>query len=106
MGEWLLALLIGVTVGLVLGVKIAHDSNKKQPVRGGPVAQTLHYLACAAMMSVLPFIIAGIVFGLKFLLLLGTGVGFLALTGLFLLLEASIERGATAPPPDRPILTD
>ncbi|HML21339.1 MAG TPA: hypothetical protein PKD09_06820 [Aggregatilinea sp.] len=106
MGNWLLALLFGVMVGLALGVKIAQDSNKKQPVRGGAVAQTFHYLACAAMMSVLPFIILGIVLGLKFLVLFGTGLGLLALTGLCLLLEASIERGAAAPPPDRPVLTD
>ncbi|WP_119065776.1 hypothetical protein [Aggregatilinea lenta] len=106
MGNWLLAVLIGVVIGLALGIKIAQDSNNKQPVRGGAVAQTLHYLACAAMMSVLPFIITGIIVGLKFVVLLSTGVGLMVLTGAFLLLEASIERGATAPPPDRPVLTD
>ncbi len=106
MGEWLLALLIGVIIGLVLGVKIAQDSNKEQPVRGGSIAQTFHYLACSFMASVLPFVLTGVILGMKFLVLFGTGVGLLVLTGLCLLLEASIERGAKAPPPDRPVLTD
>lgn len=106
MEDWLLAVLIGVAVGFVLGIKIARDSNKKQPVRGGSVAQTLHYLACAGMSSVLPFVLAGIILGVKFLALFATGLGLLAVTMTLLLIEAMIERGAPAPPPDRPVLTD
>lgn len=106
MENWLVAVLIGLGVGLLLGIKIAQDSNKKQPVRGGIVAQVLHYLACSGMTSVLPFVLAGLILGVRFLALVGTGVGLLALTMTFLLIEAMIERGAPMPPPDRPVLTD
>jgi hypothetical protein len=40
----------------------------------------------------LPFIIAGIILGLRFLALFGTALGCLALTALFLLIYAGIER--------------
>mgnify|MGYP005850078143 CR=1 FL=1 len=92
MTEWVIAVLIGVVIGLVIGVKIARDSNARQPVRGGVLAQVFHYLACAGLTGMLPFIITGIVVGLSFLALFGTAVGFLALTGLFLLAHAGFER--------------
>ncbi len=92
MTEWVIAVLIGATIGLVIGVKIARDSNARQPVRGGVLAQVFHYLACAGLTGMLPFIITGIVVGLSFLALFGTAVGFLALTGVFLLAHAGFER--------------
>lgn len=93
MTDWLIALLIGVGVGLLLGIKIAHDSNARQPVLGGIPAQLFHYLACAGLSGMLPFIIAGIVVGLSFLALFGTAIGFLVLTGIFLLAYAGFESG-------------
>jgi len=92
MSEWLIAILIGAAIGLALGVKIARDSNAKQPVRGGALAQVFHYLACAGLSGMLPFIITGIIVGLPFLKLFGTAVGFLAITGAFLLIHAGAER--------------
>lgn len=93
MTDWLIAVLIGVGVGLLLGIKIAHDSNARQPVLGGIPARLFHYLACAGLSGMLPFIIAGIVVGLSFLALFGTAVGFLVLTGVFLLVYAGFESG-------------
>lgn len=95
MGDWLIAVFIGAALGLLLGIKIARDSNARQPVRGGVLAQTFHYLACAGLTGMVPFIISGIVVGLSFLALFGTAVGFLALTVAFLLIYAAFERAHT-----------
>ncbi|MCL4237613.1 MAG: hypothetical protein KJ047_05145 [Anaerolineae bacterium] len=92
MTDWIIAVLIGAVIGLIIGVKIARDSNARQPVLGGVLAQAFHYLACAGLTGMLPFIIAGIVVGLSFLALFGTALGFLALTGVFLLAHAGFER--------------
>ena len=96
MSEWIIAVLIGAACGLVLGVKIARDSEAKQPLQGGPLARVFHYLACASLTGMLPFIIAGIIVGLAFLALFGTALGFLAVTAVLLILHAVFERGATA----------
>lgn len=98
MNEWVIAILIGAGCGLVLGIKIARDSNAKLAVKGGPLAQVFHYLASASLTGMLPYIIAGLIVGLSFLKLFGTAVGFLALTGIFLLIHAVFERTATAAP--------
>ncbi|MBN1202106.1 MAG: hypothetical protein JXJ20_09645 [Anaerolineae bacterium] len=97
MDNWLLAIVIGMAFGLLIGIKIARDSNAEAPVRGGALASALHYLACAGMASMLPFIITGLVIGLPFLKLFGTAVGFLVLTGAFLLLYAIFERQTATP---------
>jgi hypothetical protein len=81
----------------VLGIKIARDSNKKQPVRGGVAAQVIHYLACSGLTGMLPFVIAGLIVGLPFLVLFGTAIGFLVMTGVFLLLLAAFERTKSSP---------
>ncbi|NLX08438.1 MAG: hypothetical protein GXY36_02160 [Chloroflexi bacterium] len=92
MEEWLIAVLIGLAAGMLLGAKTARDSHHKEPVRGGAGAHTFHYLACVGMTSVLPFVIAGIILGLPFLALIGTGLGLLALTFIQLLVYALFER--------------
>jgi hypothetical protein len=92
MNDWLIAVLIGAAIGLALGVKIARDSNAKQPVRGGAFARLFHYLACAGLSGMLPFIITGIIVGLPFVQLFGTAVAFLATTAVFLLVHAGAER--------------
>lgn len=94
MNEWLIALVIGAALGLVIGIKIARDSNEKEPVKGGAVAQLIHYLACAMLTSVPPYIITGLILGVGFIQLAGTGVVMLALTYAFLLLLATFERPA------------
>lgn len=105
MSAWLTALLIGAAIGLLVGVKVARDSNAKEKVRGGAVAGAFHYLACAGMSTTIPFIVAGIVAGLPFLKLFGTAVGILAATFVFLLAYAVRERGA--PPVEAaPVLID
>lgn len=96
MENWLIAVLIGAALGLLLGIKIARDSNKKQPVRGGLLAQVFHYIACSGLSGMLPFVIAGIIIGLPFLALFGTAVGFLVLTGVSLLVYATFDRAVTA----------
>jgi len=97
MNDWLIAVLIGLAIGLLLGIKIARDSHRKQPVLGGILAQVFHYLACASMTTMLPFIITGIVVGLSFFKLFGTAVLFLAFTAIFLLVDVLLERMAATP---------
>jgi len=100
MENWLMAIVTGVFLGLLIGVKIARDSSARQPVRGGAFARLFHYLACAGLTGMLPFIITGIAVGLPFLTLFGTALalGFLACTGLFLLVYAGFEaRTGSAP---------
>jgi ABC-type Fe3+ transport system permease subunit len=97
MTHWLIAVIIGLAIGLAIGVRIARESNRKQPVTGGPLAKVFHYLACSGLSTMLPFIIAGIVVGLSFLALFGTAIGFLALTGVCLLVYAGFERIAGTP---------
>lgn len=102
MSDWLLAVIIGLALGLAIGAKLARDSKRKQGLRGGSASEALHYLACAGVASVFPFVLAGAVLGLPFLTLLGTGVGLLALVGLLLLAFAALEQAAP-PLPERPI---
>ncbi len=97
MGNWLLAVVIGAAVGAAVGGKIARDSNAKQAVQGGTAAQLFHYLACASLSALLPYIVAGLVLGLSFGALVGTAVGFVALTGAFLLFYATFERRTPSP---------
>jgi hypothetical protein len=96
MTDWLIAVIIGVALGLLLGIKIARDSNHKQPILGGVLAQVFHYLACSGLTAMLPFILAGIIVGLPFLALFGTALGFLALTATCMLLYAAFERPQAA----------
>jgi ABC-type Fe3+ transport system permease subunit len=93
MENWAIAVLIGAAFGMVIGIGIARDSHRKQPVQGS-IARIFHYLACAGLASMLPFIVAGIVFGLRFLVLFGTAVGWLALTAIFLLVYAGFEQAS------------
>jgi hypothetical protein len=95
MSNWIIAIIIGEAVGLVIGIKIARDSNTKEPVQGGPLAQVFHYLACAGLTGMLPFIITGLIVGLSFPKLFGTAIGFLLVTAIFLLVHATFERSAT-----------
>ncbi|MBN1681140.1 MAG: hypothetical protein JW966_12710 [Anaerolineae bacterium] len=103
--DWLIAFVIGLAVGVVVGIKIARDSNRKEPVMGGVMAHIFHYLACAGLTGMPSFVVAGIIVGLSFLVLFGTAVGFLGATTVFLLLYAVIERSAP-PPPETSHLTE
>lgn len=94
MENWLIAVIIGGLSGLFIGVKIARDSNAKQPVCGGTLSRLFHYLACAGLTSTVPFAIAGVIIGLSILTLFSTVLGFLALTGIFLLAHAGFESGS------------
>lgn len=98
MNEWMIAILIGTALGLVIGVKIARDSNAKLAVKGGPLAQLFHYLASASLTGMPLYIITGIIVGLSFLKLFGTAIGFLAATAIFLLAYALFERPAASTP--------
>ncbi len=97
MNEWVLAILIGVAFGLVIGVKIARDSHTRLAVNGGPLAQLFHYLASASLTGMLPYIVTGLIVGLSFVKLFGTAVGFLILSAIFLLVYAVFERFAVPP---------
>jgi hypothetical protein len=106
MSDWWTAVLIGVTFGLVIGVKIARDSLAKESVRGGVLAQGFHYLACAGLTGMLPFIITGLVVGLPLVELFGTAVGSLAVTAGLLIGYAVIEQSAPPAPDTGPTLSD
>jgi len=96
MADWFIALLIGIALGLLLGIKIARSSKKAEPILGGLPAEIFHSLACSSLSSGLPFIIAGLIVGLHFLALFGTGIGLIGVTALLLLIYAVVERGARA----------
>src|SRR5690606_35488099 len=106
MSDWWLAVIIGLAFGLAIGVKLARDSKKKQGLRGGAASEALYFLACAGIASVFPFILAGIVLRLPFLTLLGTGVGFLAVVALTLLIFVALEQSAPPQPASTPQLSD
>ena len=91
MNDWILAVIVGVALGAVIGVKVSRDSIKKEPVRGGTLPQVMNYLASTSLTSVLPFVIAGLVVGLRFLTLFGTALGLIALTAVFLLIFGAVE---------------
>lgn len=92
MTEWLIAVLIGVIIGLLLGVRIARESHRTQPIKGGALAVTFHYLACAGLTALLPFVLAGTILGVALLAVVGTVLGLLALTAIALLLYEGAER--------------
>ncbi len=94
MSDWMTAVLIGGCIGAVLGAGIARYSLKELRIQGGPVAQVLHYLACALFGSSTPFIITAIVVGLPFLMMFGTAVGFIATAGLMVYLYGIVESQA------------
>jgi hypothetical protein len=94
MVDWLIAVVIGVVLGLAQGILIARQANRREPVRGGALGQTLHYLACAGLTSTLPFIVAGLIIGLRFVVLFATAVGFLAITFGLLVACVMVERDA------------
>jgi hypothetical protein len=92
MGDWLVAVGIGVVLGLAQGILIAREANRRAPVVGGTPGQVLHYLACSGLASTLPFVIAGLIVGLRFVVLFGTAVGFLVVTFGLLVAYAAVER--------------
>ncbi|MBZ0302898.1 MAG: hypothetical protein K8J31_24345 [Anaerolineae bacterium] len=91
MNNTLLALIIGLGFGLVLGYFVARSSARREKIYGGQVAQIFHYIGAAAVTGVLPVVIASLVlrggFGLAFPLAVSFMVsGFLALI-LFAIVE-------------------
>lgn len=91
MSDWLLAVMIGAAFGLVIGIKVARDSARKEPVRGGTLAQAMNYLGSAGLTSILPFVIAALVIGLPAVQLIGTILGLTAVTFVFLLVYGAVE---------------
>lgn len=52
MPNWLIAWVIGLAFGLVIGRAGARDSAKADPIRGGTLARAFHYAACALIFAV------------------------------------------------------
>jgi hypothetical protein len=57
MPNWLIALLIGGVLGLILGASVARKSAQQKPIKGGPVAEALHYVASSAFVAVGPTVL-------------------------------------------------
>jgi hypothetical protein len=99
--DWPTALLIGVTIGAVIGIFVARQSLKEQAIRGGLLAQVLHYLACAMLSSTTAFIVTAIVVGVPFLQMFGTAVGIIIVGAVLVLGYGYVE--ANAPAEDTPL---
>ncbi|MCB9437501.1 MAG: hypothetical protein H6673_10995 [Anaerolineales bacterium] len=101
---WSTAVLIGMAFGAVIGLYLRQQSLKEKKLYGGLFAEIFHYLACAMLGSMTPFIITAIVSGMRFLTMFGTAVGFLALGAVMVAVYGVFESQAPEPQMLRPEL--
>ena len=94
MSNAVIALLIGLGFGLVLGYFVARGSARREKIYGGPVAYALNYIASAGVVGVLPVVLASLIlrggFGLAFPL----AVSFMVVSLIALVIFAVIEQPA------------
>lgn len=93
--RWLILWFVGLGVGLIFGIWMHRISLRREPVQGGFPALLFHYLAGSAITALIPFIIIGLIGGLNFVRLVLAGLGFSALSWVFLILYATFERTET-----------
>jgi len=90
----LLALLIGLGCGLVLGYFTARSSAKREKIYGGQAALIFHYIGAAAVTGVLPVVLSSLILGGGFSTAFPLGVGFMVTGFLALVIFAVIEQPA------------
>jgi uncharacterized membrane protein len=83
--------LMGAIVGLIFGIWLSQESNRRMPVRGGVMAQFFHYLAASTVATILPMVIIGLLSGLQLLQLISMGLLFSLGTAIFLFAYAFFE---------------
>lgn len=101
---WSTAVLIGLACGAVIGLYLRQQSLKEKKIYGGLPAEIFHYLSCAMVGSMTPFIIAAIVNGIAFLTMFGTAVGFLVLGAAMVVVYGVFESQAPEPQALKPEL--
>ncbi len=95
MPNWIYALGLGVSVGLVFGVFVARQSAAQQPIVGGRLANVAHYLGAALFVSVAPTVLlAGVLYRYPLLKNLLLALTLLAFSAIALLLHAALELNA------------
>lgn len=97
-------LLIGAVIGLLLGVLMARESQRRQPVRGGLLAQLFHYLGSAAYSALIPAILVAILAEMPILRVMATGLSFGVTAWLSLFLYGLFE--SSAPPLEEKVVIE
>ncbi|MCB9451840.1 MAG: hypothetical protein H6672_10395 [Anaerolineaceae bacterium] len=94
MDNVILALLIGLGLGLVFAIPVARRSIRKEPIYGGALAHVFHYVGTAAFVSVLPTVLASLILRGGFSVAFPLAIGLLVVCFAGLFLFAVIERPA------------
>ena len=94
--RWMYVIATGIVVGLILGIFMRRESQKRQPVRGGMGAEFFHYLAASGISGLVPAIFIALFSELNFLRIVGTGLIFQAITLSMLVMYSVFE--SQAPP--------
>lgn len=95
MDRFQLALVIGVTLGLIASYFTVRTSLKTDSIKGGAAAHVLHYLACLCFSIAIPFVFVSLLLG-HALQALPIAVGLLVLAYGLLLGYGALERPAVA----------
>jgi hypothetical protein len=90
----LLAFLIGLGCGLVLGYFTARSSAKREKIYGGQTALIFHYIGAAAVTGVLPVVLASLILGGGFRTAFPLALSFMVTGFLALVVFAIIEQPA------------
>jgi hypothetical protein len=92
--NWIMAIVIGLGLGVFIARNVAAQSIKKQPINGGSHVYALHFSACIFLSAGLPYVITGLIAGLSFARVFGTAVAFLAIGALLVVAFAVPEAKA------------
>lgn len=90
----LLALLIGLGFGLVLGYFTARSSARREKIYGGQAAMIFHYIGAAAVTGVLPVVLSSLILGGGFGTAFPLAISFMLTGFLSLVIFAIIEQPA------------
>ena len=72
--RWFIVLGLALLIGLFLGIFMHRESQRRQPIYGGPGARLFNYLATAAFSGLIPGIILGIISDLHFTRIMAFGL--------------------------------
>lgn len=92
MDNLVLTLIIGYSLGALLGILVMRKALEAEKIYAGPPAAVFQYLACATFSSEIPLLIAGLILGLGFGVVL-VALSTFAVTFLLLVIFALIEYG-------------
>ncbi len=92
----LIAIIVGVVAGILLGSRVAARSLTESPIYGGSNAKGFHWLACAAFAGGLPAGLTDIILGRNVLMGFVLALCFIGVSFASLLLYGLLERGPRA----------